>query len=43
MSMPPEASGPVFTVMSPMRIGPDCARDIAEKPSAADVPATPVA
>src|SRR5690349_6735811 len=26
MSMPPEASGPVFTVISPRRIGPACAR-----------------
>src|SRR4051812_7317979 len=25
MSMPPEASGPVFTVMRPSRIGPACA------------------
>src|SRR6266849_5197835 len=34
MSMPPEASGPVFTVMSPTRIGPLCPRTMAGKPSA---------
>src|SRR4051812_31710 len=27
MSMPPEASGPVFTVISPRRIGPCCANE----------------
>src|SRR3977135_4408778 len=34
MSMPPEASGPVFTVMRPTRIGPLCPRTIAGMPSA---------
>src|SRR3979490_2239810 len=34
MSMPPEASGPVFTVIRPTRIGPLCPRTTAEKPSA---------
>src|SRR6267154_4640658 len=34
MSMPPEASGPVLTVMRPMRIGPLCPRTMAGKPSA---------
>src|SRR5690242_6214668 len=40
MSMPPEASGPVFTVMRPRRIGPLCERTTAGKPSAeAPIPA----
>src|SRR5258706_9301688 len=34
MSMPPEASGPVFTVIRPTRIGPLCPRTAAGKPSA---------
>src|SRR5258706_2854694 len=34
MSMPPEASGPVFTVIRPTRIGPLCPRTTAGKPSA---------
>src|SRR6266849_2867227 len=34
MSMPPDASGPVFTVMRPTRIGPLCPRTMAGKPSA---------
>src|SRR5882672_7542609 len=32
--MPPEASGPVFTVIRPTRIGPLCPRTTAGKPSA---------
>src|SRR5919204_479943 len=35
MSMPPEASAPVFTVSRPRRIGSACARTIAGKPSCA--------
>src|SRR5258706_32856 len=34
MSMPPEASGPVFTVIRPTRIGPLCPRTTAGKLSA---------
>src|SRR6267154_2581038 len=34
MSMPPEASGPVFTVIRPTRIGALCPRTTAGKPSA---------
>src|SRR6266853_2950500 len=34
MSIPPEASGPVLTVMRPTRIGPLCPRTMAGKPSA---------
>src|SRR5258706_5186597 len=34
MPMPPEASGPVFTVIRPTRIGPLCPRTTAGKPSA---------
>src|SRR5438477_1075569 len=34
MSIPPEARGPVLTVISPIRIGSACARTIAGKPSA---------
>src|SRR5882724_12340563 len=34
MSMPPEARGPVFTVIRPTRIGPLCPRTTAGKPSA---------
>src|SRR5215213_10949380 len=42
MSMPPEASGPVFTVIRPSRIGAvDCAKPTLEKP--ADAVAAPAA
>src|SRR5882672_11468686 len=43
MSIPPEASGPVFTVMRPRRIGPLCARTTAGKPSAEALMPAPAA
>src|SRR5713226_8721142 len=43
MSMPPEASGPVFTVMRPTRIDPVCPRTMAGKPSAEAPSPAPVA
>src|SRR5438067_2871003 len=43
MSMPPEASAPVFTVRSPSRIGSPCARTMAGKPRGAAPAAAPAA
>src|SRR6266545_7495560 len=39
MSMPPEASGPVFTVIRPRRMGVDCALPIRGTPVKAETPA----
>src|SRR5438045_1779119 len=43
MSMPPEASGPVFTVIRPRRMGPLCARATAGNPSAEALKPAPAA
>ena len=43
MSIPPEASGPVFTVIRPRRMGPLCARTSAGKPSAEALKPAPAA
>src|SRR5258706_6036583 len=43
MSIPPDASGPVFTVMRPRRMGPLCAREISGNPSAEALKPAPAA